>query len=366
VLSGEKLEEKPAIGFGGFLLGLGLGWIVFSSMTFSSNALAIFLIVIGGSMALSGILKWMNLKILSNLVGGAMGGLVLALLITQGFNIVTGIRGTDFSFLPYTAQDTKTLTGSLVESSIIFKSQNINGPVVIQTWNKDEYEVKLSIKAKGASQSEADRHLSEFKAEIRKNTQGEGAVLDLSYSYPDIKNPPYEVSVEVMFPADALIDIDSSSTNGSMTLTNIQGKTIKVSTSNGLIQLNNMKADGFNAQTSNGEVRGDIDATNCNINSSNGPIDLKLHLSQSGRYSLSTSNGSITLVTTMLAGYTIESTTSNGNINLNIPNLDYTVNLKTHKSAGTKNLENYPLKVVLDIQTSNGNVEVSTTSSGAI
>ncbi|MCX6643389.1 MAG: hypothetical protein NTV15_08375 [Candidatus Bathyarchaeota archaeon] len=154
------MAEKPAIGFGGFLLGLGLGWLVFSSITFSSNVLAILLIIIGCIMTLSGVLQWMRLTIFSNLIGGAMGGLILALLLTQGFNIVASLSGTDFSILPYSASQDIRLTGSLVESSIIFKSQNINGPVTIQTWDKDEYEVKLTIKAKGASQSEADKHLS--------------------------------------------------------------------------------------------------------------------------------------------------------------------------------------------------------------
>lgn len=365
-LFGEKLAVKPAIGFGGFLLGLGLGWLVFSSMTFTSNALAILLIVIGGALALSGVLQWVKLLILSNLVSGAMGGLILALLITQGFNIVTGIRGTDFNFLPYTVQDTKTLNGPLVESSILFNCRNINGPVTIKTWNKDEYEVKLTIKAKGASQSEADGHLSEFQAEITKHIQDSSVVLDLSYSYPDVKNPPYEVEVEVYLPAGASIDVDSSSTNGSMILTNIQGKIIKVSTSNGQIQLTNIKADVFNGKTSNGAVRGDIDTANCNLYSSNGPIDLTLPLRQSGKYTLSTSNGPITLVTIEPAGYTLDASTSNGDINLNLPQLVYAVNLKTHKSASTQNLENYLLKVVLDIQTSNGNIEISTISSGVI
>jgi DUF4097 and DUF4098 domain-containing protein YvlB len=359
------LAEKPAIGFGVFLLGLSLGWLVFSSMIFSSNVLAILLIIIGGSMILSGVLQWVKLTIFSNLVGGAMGGLIIALLLTQGFNIVTSLNGTDFSFLPYSASQNTRLTGSLIESSIIFKSQNINGPVTIQTWDKDEYEVKLFIKAKGASQSEADKHLSQFKAEIKKNVQSEGAVLELSYSYPNVKNPPYEISVEVMLPAKVSIDVDSSSTNGSIMLANIQGINIKVYTSNGLIQLNNIKIDVFNGKTSNGAVRGDIDATNCSINTSNSPIDLKISLSQSGKYSLSTSNGQITIVTTKPAGYTLDTKTSNGNINLNLPNLDYSVNTNTHKSASTHSLENYPLKIMLEIQTSNGNIEVSTISSGS-
>ena len=197
-----------------------------------------------------------------------------------------------------------------------------------------------------------------------KNIQSEGTVLELSYSYPNVKNPPYEISVEVMLPAKVSIDIDSSSTNGSMMLTNIQGKSIKAYTSNGRIQLNNVKTDVFNGKTSNGAVRGDIDVTNCNINTSNSPIDLKFSLNQSGKYSLSTSNGPIIIVTTKPAGYTIDAKTSNSIINLNLPNLDYSVNMNTHKSASTHNLENYPIKIALDIQTSNGSIEVSAVSSG--
>jgi hypothetical protein len=358
------MAEKPAIGFGGFLLGFGLGWLVFSSMTISSNVLAILLVTIGGTMVLSGILRWVKLTLFSNLVGGAMSGLILALLLTQGFNLFTNFSGTDFSLLPYSASHDTRLTGSVVESNIIFKSQNINGPVTIQTWDKDEYEVKLNIKAKGASQSEADKHLSEFTAEIKKNTQNEGTVFELVYSYPNVKNPPYEISVEVTLPAKVSIDIDSSSTNGSMMLANIQGKSIKAYTSNGRIQLNNVKADVFSSKTSNGAVLGDLDSTNCNINTSNSPIDLKFSISRSGKYSLSTSNGPIIIVATKLVGYTIDAKTSNSIINLNLPNLDYSVNMNTHKSASTNNLESYPIKLVLDIQTSNGNIEVSTISSG--
>ncbi|MCX6643390.1 MAG: DUF4097 family beta strand repeat-containing protein [Candidatus Bathyarchaeota archaeon] len=171
------------------------------------------------------------------------------------------------------------------------------------------------------------------------------------------------MSVEVSLPGKVSIDVDSSSTNESMTLTNIQGKSIKVYTSNGRIQLNNVKADVLNGETSNGAVQGDIDSKNCMINTSNSPIDLKFSPSQSGKYSLSTSNGPITIVTTKPAGYTLDTKTSNGNINLNLPNLDYSVNMNTHKSASTHSLENYPLKIVLELQTSNGNIEVSTISS---
>ncbi len=358
------MADKPAIGFGGFLLGLGLGWLTLSSMSLNSNLLSILLIIIGGSIALSSILRWMNLAVFSNLISGAMGGLILALLLTQGSNVVTYFSGTNFNLLPYSATQDTRLTGSLVESNIIFKNQNINGPVTIQTWDKNEYEVKLTIKAKGASQSEADKHLSEFKSEIKKSIQSEGAVLELSYSYSKVKNPPYEISVEIMLPKNIYIDVDSSSTNGSIMLTNIQGKNIKAYTSNGRIQLNNIKADVLNCKTSNGAVRGDIDATNCNINTSNSPIDLKISLNQSGKYTLFTSNGPIIIVTTKTAGYTLNAKTSNNIINLNLPNLDYSINMNTHKSANTHNLENYPIKTVLDIQTSNGNIEVSTISSG--
>jgi len=352
--------ETPSFGFGGFLLGLGVGWLIFSNMIFNFSTFALLLIIIGGSMFLSGFLRWANMpRALPSSVSGAAGGLILALILTQGFSFLTDFGGFSTGLLPFTSEDTKTLSGALTDPSFLLKVKNINGPVTIETWDQKEYSVKLIIKARGASQKEADDHLTQFNVELVK----QGSTLDLQYSYPDTLNPPYQISLTVKLPANTLIDLDVSSSNGAIQIKDVQGNYLTLATSNGPLTLTNIKVNIVKATTSNGPIDGSVDAISCTASTSNGPINLTLPLTQIGKYDLSTSNGPITIIGTRPAGYTIDSSSSNANINLNLPNLSYSDNSKNHKSAQTTNIDNYPIKIDLNLHTSNANIEVSTLAS---
>jgi DUF4097 and DUF4098 domain-containing protein YvlB len=235
--------------------------------------------------------------------------------------------------------------------------------VTIQTWSKPEYSVEVTVIAKGIDQAEANRHLTEFKAAVNKQPQGSGSILDLTYDYPDKTNPPYMVTVNVKLPAGAVIDLDVTSSNGQIAVSDISGKTLQLQTSNGQLQLNNLKADIIRAESSNGAIRGRVDAATCTLSTSNGLIELQMPVTQTGKYTLTTSNARISLVVESPAGYTVTASTSNAEIGFNLPKLTYSSNTKTYKSATTQNLEAYPVKVVLDLRTSNANVDVSSISS---
>jgi hypothetical protein len=57
-------------------------------------------------------------------------------------------------------------------------------------------------------------------------------------------------------------------------------------------------------------------------------------------------------------GYDLEFSTSNGNIIVDIPNLDYSTNQNTRKVAKTENFASKDVKITIDADTSNSNINV--------
>ena len=94
--------SDSGIGFGGFLLGLGLGWYLFQYYDLGFELFSYLLILMGVSMILGGVLTRGRKKHpISGVFGGVVGGLFLAAFITQGFGFVfnftdqfNGIQGT--------------------------------------------------------------------------------------------------------------------------------------------------------------------------------------------------------------------------------------------------------------------------------
>ncbi len=154
------MSNRGAIGFGGFLLGLGAGYIIFRELSLAIDSIAWALIIIGGALVASALIRWVSPGLeIHRIVGGVAGGLVFALILTQGFNFFTGIR---YSNLPYSTTEHKTYTGASPQDSIYLRVGSMNGQITLTTWNKEEYSIDATIAARGASQKEADDNLAKL------------------------------------------------------------------------------------------------------------------------------------------------------------------------------------------------------------
>jgi hypothetical protein len=101
------------MGFGGFLLGLGVAWIIFTTYEISGNLFS-WLMILGGAAIVASSLLSRNkaMRQANQLIGGIIGGFMVALVFSYAFGYVgflPGINGVIGSGTPVT--ETKSITG---------------------------------------------------------------------------------------------------------------------------------------------------------------------------------------------------------------------------------------------------------------
>jgi hypothetical protein len=248
--------------------------------------------------------------------------------------------------------------GAITAGSISLEIDNFNGPISVSTWSKNEYSVELDIRAK--REAYLDDLNVDFDVMVTPTMPPLSARIILGYDIPATSKSRYAIGVEVFLPADSSINLNLVSSNGGITLSDIEGERINLRTSNGALELNNVYAEEIDGETSNGRLSGTFEAPDTSLITSNGAIDLVLPCTVSGDYMLRTSNSRIDLKvsSSTQVGYDMELSTSNGNINIDIPNLDYSTNQNTRKGAKTKNFASKNVKITIDAGTSNSNIDI--------
>jgi DUF4097 and DUF4098 domain-containing protein YvlB len=288
-------------------------------------------------------------------VGGLVGGLILSLFITSGIGFFTDVFDGG-SLSGYPAQDTKTFAGVITASRISLEVDNFNGPISVSTWSKNEYSVKLDIRAK------REEYLDDLNVEfdVMEQTMTQGISLD--YDILQSFKSRYAIGVEVFLPADASINLILVSSNGGIILSDIEGESVNLRTSNGALELNNVYAEEIDGETSNGALLGIFEAPETSLITSNGVINLDLPCSVSGNYRLLTSNARIDIrvPSGTEVGYDLDLSTSNGNVVIDLPNLDYSTDQRTRKEARTEDFASKSVKITIDADTSNSNIDVDT------
>ena len=358
----DRLRDSSGLGFGGFLLGLGIGWYLFKTLEISGNIFAWIVILAGAGIIVSTLISWKSPSLnLGGLVGGLMGGLILSLFFTTGF----GFFGPIFSGGPigdYKAEETRSFSGLMTASNVYLEVDNFNGLVRVSTWNKEEYKIDIQIRARGTSNAEAEKNLESYKIDFDESVlQGQGRLI-LGYDIPATAYSKYAVGVEVSLPQQASINLDLSSSNGGIYLTDIEGDSLTLRTSNGEIVFDDVSAQSISGETSNARIKGDLEAPDTFLSTSNSRIELDLQCTVTGEYVLRTSNGGIELEMSPSydVGYDLDLSTSNGNINIDLPDLEYSLNQKTSKRARTSDFEDKPVRITIDGDTSNSNIDIET------
>jgi len=356
------MKESAGLGFGAFLLGLGLGWYIFRTMEISSYVFAWILIIAGAGVVVSALISWGRPRLpLRGLVSGLMGGLILSLFITSGFGFIGDIVDVGVSG-DYKAEETKSFSGVAMADRIYLEVDNFNGPIRVSTWGKDEYSIDLTIKAKGTTQKEAEKNLDEFKINFDERlVQGQMRLI-LNYDISPSARSKYSIEVEAILPVQAGIELDLDSSNGGIYLTDIEGDRLIMDTSNGELVFVNVFAEHITGETSNGQIRGDLEAPDTSLSTSNGKIDLTIPCTVSGEYDVRTSNGAIELIVSPSpqVGYDLDLSTSNAGIDIDLSDLDYSQNQRTRKAAKTEGFSGKSVQIVIEASTSNGSIDVDT------
>jgi hypothetical protein len=361
------MSKAKGLGFGGLLLGFGVGWIVFDAMQITSQFFGYFLLIAGALIVASSLISWKSPGLdVGGLTRGLMIGLLVSLFATSGTSLFIGSWGFDSSWGPgtnwgdYRAQETRELTGALTVDRAFLDVNSFNGPIRVSTWAEDEYSINILIKAKGTTDRVAEDNLDDIEFDLSEIISGGVKRLVLKHNVPSTRMSIYTLTVDVKLPADVEVSMNLDSSNGGFTLTDITGGDINLDTSNGAIVFEDVTADEINVDTSNGGVRGILEAPVTIIGTSNGGINLMLPSTESGRYVFRTSNAGVVLKlsSSESVGYDLDLSTSNGNLDLGLPNLEYTQNTKTSKEARTVGFSSKPVQVIIDASTSNASMDV--------
>lgn len=355
------MSGPRSLGLGGFLVGLGAGWVVFRELDITTNIYAWIMILAGSAFVASSLLsRWNRRWRIGGLVGGALGGLILALLVTSGF-VLIGVNDSSYSG-SYRAQDTREFNGVLTADSVLLDVNSFNGPIKVSTWDKSEYDIVVLIRAKGNTVTEAEENLERFGLDLDESVVGGKVKLVLRHNVASTLTSRYSVQVEAHLPARATVDLDLDSSNGGIHLADVAGGTINLRTSNGMLEFDDLTASKIDAVTSNGRVEGELEAPDASVSTSNGGIDLVLPCTVTGRYVLRTSNGHVHLRVSgsTSVGYDLDLLTSNGSIDIDLSNLEYSLNQRTSKEARTRGFTEKTVKITIVASTSNGGMDIDT------
>ena len=359
------MRESAGLSFGAFLLSFGLGWIIFRAIEVPYNVFAWILIIAGAGVVVSALFSWGRPRLpISGMMGALAGGLILSLFLTSGFSFINDITGIDWGGIggPYRVERTRTFDGDVATNMVYFEVENRNGPIRVSTWDKSEYYVELTIKAKGSTDDEAERTIEDLDIDLVEQVSQGQLRLVLDSDIPSQVWRRLSIEVTVVLPANAEIDLDLESSNGGIYLSEILGDTVSIETSNGPFDLDGVYVESLTGSTSNGRIEGVIEAKDTSLSTSNGRIDLTIPCTVSGEYDLSTSNGDIELTVSpsQQVGYDLDLSTSNGNINLNLPDLDFSKDQRTSKEAQTTGFASRAVQITIEADTSNGSIDIDT------
>ncbi len=358
-LEGRQVSGERGLGFGGFLVGLGAGWVFFRELDMTSNVFAWTLILAGSAVVASSLLSRLDRRWrMGGLVGGVVGGLVIALFATSG-PVLIGVSGVGYSG-GYRAEDAREFSGALTSGRVLLDVESFNGPITVSTWDKSEYSISVLVRAKGNTDAEAEANLEKLVLDFDESLMDGRAKLVLRYNVPPTWTSRYSLNVEAYLPAEATIDLDLDSSNGGISIKGIDGGTIKLQTSNGMIEFYDVTGSRIDAVTSNGRVEGRLEAPDTSVSTSNGGVELRLPCTVTGRYVLRTSNAQVHLRVSPSSGvgYDLDLSTSNGGIDIDLPNLEYGLNQRTSKEARTRGFEDKAVQITVVASTSNASMGV--------
>lgn len=217
--------------------------------------------------------------------------------------------------------------------------ENVNGNITIEGWDKNEVYIEAEKRIKASDRSDAERLLKQLSIEIEEldneirittsypHRRG-GGFLDLIFG----GNISASVTYRIRVPNSS--NIEATSTNGGVSVTQVQGK-IRLRTTNGNISADNLKGL-VSARTTNGSVN----------------VELK-EVTSNEEMEFLTTNGNITVNIPESIDCEVRARTTNGSIRTDFP-------LEVLGKYGSKHLKG---KIneggsVIFIETTNGSIKL--------
>ena len=351
------------MGFGGFLLGLGVGWYVFRYITADVDMIGYLLILAGAGIIINAFLsRGRRRSPIQGLFGGLIGGLFLALFVTQGFGIITEITDTfsDVELGTYRATRSFTLDTPVTAESVDLEVDSVNGGIDVYSWTGDYVKFDIEVRARGDTTAEAEANLDKFEHSLEDSVMGTTQRISLNFPITSSEWSKYAVTVEAYVPEDVADEISLQTTNGAITVQGLSLRDLFIDTTNGAVSLMNVESSTIHVETTNGAITGTVTATSTSFDTTNGKIEITLEPA-SGEHRFSTTNGSIdlSLPTGADIGYSVELDTSVGSIDVNLANMSYDVDKAREKNGETVGYDAKDIKISISADTTIGSIDLN-------
>jgi hypothetical protein len=356
------MGNQRGLGFGAFLVGLGAGWLIFTALDVTIKTFAWILMILGAGIVASALLRYLSPKMsLSGAVSSLSAGLIIALIFTSGLGFVWPFSGTGGPY-PHHVDESRNLKGDISAQNLLFSVENVNGQISVSTWDRPEYNIDLSVRAYGNTESGAQSNLQKVDTSVDERVVQGRLELTLIISVPRQAWNRYSVSVEATLPSDVTVDLDMQTTNGAITVEDLTGDSLVLKTTNGDITFDGVEATTIRASTTNGRIDGSVQASEMNADSTNGQIDLGLPSTRSGSYILGTTNGDveITVAPSDEVGFDFDIRASSGTVSTDLAGLSYEINTNKNKVAHTEGFDDKSVQIEIRASTTNGNVRLGT------
>ena len=355
--------SDQGMGFGGFLLGLGVGWYVFRYITADVDMIGYLLILAGAGIIINALLsRGRRRSPIQGLFGGLLGGLFLALFITQGFGIITDITDefTDVDLGTYRATDTFTLSTPVTAESITLDIESVNGGIDVSSWPGDQVKFDIEIKARGRTTAEAEANLERFTHSLEDSVSGTTQRISLNFPISSSEWSKYAVIVDVYVPEGVAEEINLQTTNGEISVLGLSLYELMIDTTNGKVVLTDVESSVIQVETTNGAITGTFTASSTSFSTTNGGIEMTLG-AVSGEHQFSTTNGAIdlNLPTGADIGYSVDLDTSVGSIDVNLPNMSYSVDKAREKNGDTVGYDAKEIQISISADTTIGSIDLN-------
>ena len=351
------------MGFGGFLLGLGVGWYIFKYIIADVDMIGYLLILAGAGIIINALLsRGRRRSPIQGLFGGLVGGLFLALFITQGFGIITEITDefTDVDLGTYRATSTYTLDPPVTAESIALDVESVNGGIDVSSWSGDHVKFDIEVKARGSTTAEAEANLERFTHSLEDSVSGTTQSISLNFPLSSSEWSKYAVIIDVYVPEGVSEEISLQTTNGEISVQGLSLQELMIDTTNGRVVLTDVDSSVIQGETINGAITGTFTAASTSFRTTNGGIEMTLGTA-SGEHRFSATNGLIdlSLPTGSDVGYSVDLDTSVGSIDVNLPNMSYDMDKARTKNGETVGYDAKEIQISISADTTIGSIDLN-------
>jgi DUF4097 and DUF4098 domain-containing protein YvlB len=227
--------------------------------------------------------------------------------------------------------------------------ENVNGKIIVEQWDKDSVKIEAVKTAKGSSDENARKALTDAKVEF--TVEGKNTTVSVKtpqsfsfFTWLCGMGSTVEISFKIMAPSSAKLDL--TSVNGDISVT-VKDARVEAETVNGAVTVKN--AAILSATTVNGSI--DFDTENiAQIESVNGAITGAIRSEKPKPGSVEVVNGSISVKLLPSAGVTLSAESINGGIESDFAEVEGTKREKSGDVGGGGDK--------ISLETVNGSIEV--------